>query len=75
MVPGFKEVMQAAKDSGAVGVCLSGAGPTMLSLVDCEKVKPQMVLKGMVKAFRANGAEAKGFVTSVGEGATLVESS
>jgi homoserine kinase len=75
MVPGFNAVRNAAKVAGAAGVCLSGAGPSMLSIVDRDKSKPRDVLESMVDAFRSHKVEARGFVTSVGGGAWVVESS
>ena len=75
MVPGFRAVKKAAKESGAAGVCLSGAGPSMLSFVDNKEAKPRAVLEAMLGAFRSHRAEAKGFITSVGEGARQVEGS
>ena len=73
MVPGFFAVKEAAKAAGAAGVCISGAGPTVLSLVDGSRQDPGSVLDAMVEGFESEGARAKGFVTSVGEGARVVE--
>jgi homoserine kinase len=75
MVPGFEEIRKAAKAAGAAGVCLSGAGPSMLAIVDKGQSKPRKVLESMVDAFGSHKVEAGGFVTSVGRGARVVESS
>jgi homoserine kinase len=75
IVPGFDAIRKAAKAAGAAGVCLSGAGPSMLAIVDGDMSKPGDVLESMVDAFRSREIEAKGFVTSVGGGARVVESS
>lgn len=74
MVHGYVEVRKAAKVSGASGVCLSGAGPTMVAFVDRGRADPRAVLDSMVKAFRSRKVEAKGFVTSIGDGGKVVES-
>ncbi len=73
MIPGFMKVKKAAKEAGASGVCISGAGPSMISFVDRVRVNPRLVLDAMAEAFNAVGAKAEGFVTKVGEGAKLVE--
>jgi len=74
MIPGFRAVKEKAKAAGAAGVCISGAGPSVLSLVDREKANPQSVLDAIVEAFRSERIKADGFVTSVGGGARVVES-
>jgi homoserine kinase len=75
MDPGFEAVKKAVRQSGAAGVCLSGAGPSLLAVVDRERAGPRTVLDSMVEAFVSRGVEAGGFDTSVGEGARVVESS
>jgi len=75
MVPGIEEVRTAAKEAGAAGICISGAGPTMVSFVDADMNDPQGVLGAMIDAFRVNGIQANGFVTSTGKGARIIESS
>lgn len=75
MIPGFAAVKKAAKEAGAAGVCMSGAGPSILSLVDGRKEDPTAVLGSVLDAFRSGSVAAEGFVTSVGEGARVVESS
>ncbi len=34
LIPGYDEIQQAAERFGALGCCLSGAGPTMIALLD-----------------------------------------
>lgn len=36
LIHGFDEVTRAAKKAGALGCCLSGAGPTMLAFLSCD---------------------------------------
>jgi len=74
MIPGFHEVRRAAIQSGASGVCISGAGPTLLAVADSLKTSPQTILKAMLSAFGHAGVEATGFVTKVGAGARVVSS-
>jgi homoserine kinase len=54
---------------------LSGAGPSVLSIVDAQKADANGVLESVLGFFRGSGVAAKGFVTSVGKGAKVVESS
>jgi len=74
MVPGYEEVKRAAKSVGAAGICISGAGPSVLALLDVGKVKPREVLHSIVEAFGRRGVESSGFVTKAGGGARVVES-
>jgi homoserine kinase len=72
MIPGYGTVKIMAVEAGAAGACISGAGPSMLAVVDNGKVKPEKVLKAMISGFAREGAKASGFVTKVGEGAKTV---
>jgi len=74
MIPGFHEVRRAAIQSGASGVCISGAGPTLLAVADSQKTSPPTILKAMLSAFGNAGVEATGFITKVGGGARVVSS-
>ena len=71
MVPGYAKVREKALQAGALGVCISGAGPTVLAVVDSGAAAPDAVLKAMVNAFKEAGAGAKGFATRPGRGARL----
>lgn len=51
LVPHLSKVEEAARDSGAVGTALSGAGPTVLCLVEEEKAS--QVLECLVTTFPA----------------------
>jgi homoserine kinase len=73
MIPGYKEVKEKAFSSGACGVTISGAGPTMLAIVNKEKVDSQKVLKGMKEGFKSAGLDSTVFVTVPGRGTCLME--
>jgi homoserine kinase len=75
MVPGYDRVKASAKKAGASGVCISGAGPSVLAVVDGEKADPKAVLMAIVRRFRAEGVTATGFETRSGQGALVIESS
>ena len=75
MIPGYETVKKIAIERGAAGVCISGAGPSMLAVVDKSEAEPEEVLKAMISEFTREGARASGFVTQVGEGAGEYEDS
>ena len=56
MVPGFDRVLAAAESAGALGACLSGAGPTMLAFAIGETAQ---VEAAMVQAWEAEGISAQ----------------
>ena len=64
MFPSMGRLIQAALDAGAVGACLSGAGPTVLAFVADE---PRPVERAFTEA--ANRAEVPGFTMVVNIGA------
>jgi len=75
MIPGLAHVRKAAKDAGASGTSISGAGPSVISIVDSSSQSASEVLKAVLGAFRLAKVEARGYVTTVGEGARIIESS
>lgn len=54
LIPGFLDVKQAAKDAGAYGCTISGAGPTAVAVVENEQVG-QRVIDAMKEAFKTSG--------------------
>jgi homoserine kinase len=74
MVPGYDAARKSATEAGAAGVCISGAGPSILAVVDRGKARPGAVLDAMVSSFERDGLKADGFVTRVGDGAREIAS-
>ncbi len=72
LIDGFEDVKASALAAGASGVCISGAGPSVLALVDSGRFSPQAVIRKMTDAFGSNDVPASGFVTNAGEGARIV---
>ena len=72
MIPWFDEVKDAALKSGAAGVCISGAGPSMMAIVNSYRVDPERVRKSMEICFEDHGISANSFITSIGEGTRIV---
>lgn len=73
MIPGYDLVRSRAAAAGAAGVCISGAGPSMLAMVEKSAADPADVLDEMVGAFKEEGVESRGYVTRVGRGARVVK--
>jgi homoserine kinase len=73
MIPGFDRVRSKAMGAGAEGVCISGAGPSMLAIVDKRRNQPKKVLEAMLAAFDQQGAKSSGYVTRIGRGARVVK--
>ena len=40
LIPGYDSVKKHAMEAGAAGVCISGAGPSMLAILDRSKHDP-----------------------------------
>ena len=57
LVKGFKKVVETALEAGALGVFLSGAGPTICAL--CGRDSEESVGKAMEEAFRSEGVKAR----------------
>ncbi len=73
MIPWFDEVKEAAIKAGASGACISGAGPSILAIVDSLKSNPENVMVSMVESFSTHGIIANSFITTAGEGTSVVK--
>ncbi len=62
LIPGLENVFEAAKDAGAHGVSLSGAGSSVVAITNRY---PQPIGQAMKKAFKRNGIEAKVMILDV----------
>jgi len=75
MIPGYDRVKSRAISAGAAGVCISGAGPSMVAIVDKKKEEPKKVLEAMLSAFGREQVKSSGYVTRIGRGARVVKGS
>jgi len=73
LVPGFAEVCDSARRAGAAGATLSGAGPSVMAVVDASRVPPQRVAAAMGDAFRRVGLDAETRVARIAGGARVIE--
>jgi len=61
LIPGYEKVRRNALGAGAAGVAISGAGPTMIAIVDAEKVDTADVAEAMREAFEREGVKAEAY--------------
>lgn len=64
LLPGFSAAQQAAKDAGALGGSISGAGPTAFALAEGDKAARD-VLHAMLDAYQRAGVRVTGRTTTV----------
>ena len=72
LVPGYAAVRKAALEAGAEGVAISGAGPSMIAIVDNAKARASSVAEAMRDAFKSVGVESRAFTSRPGCGAIIV---
>lgn len=62
LVPGIEQVLDAAESSGALGACLSGAGPTLLAFTVDDGVN---IKRAMLAAWKNVHIDANGYILQV----------
>jgi homoserine kinase len=72
LIPGYQDVKRMGLEAGAAGVSISGAGPSLVALVDRNNHVPRLVAQAMVKAFAMNNVRSTSFVARPAHGATIV---
>ncbi|MBO0887754.1 homoserine kinase [Candidatus Bathyarchaeota archaeon] len=72
-VPGYAEVKKAALDANAAGVSISGAGPSVVALVDRSQHDPETVANAMTKAFARSKVRSRTFITDPAPPARIVQ--
>lgn len=65
LIPGMEQVLQAARDAGAIGATLSGAGPCMMAYVTDNG---EAIGRAMVRSFAMHDVPAKFAVLAVDSG-------
>ncbi|MDR5709341.1 MAG: homoserine kinase [Armatimonadota bacterium] len=71
LVPGFEDVCAAARKAGALGVALSGAGPSLLAFAPLPQAS--QVAEAMQAAFTGHGVRARTVVAQVDLEGTRVQ--
>lgn len=59
LIPGMKTILDKATDYGALGVALSGAGPTLLALVDAESESRSELEHFLLSTLQGEGVPAQ----------------
>ena len=62
LVPGMSEVFEAAKNAGALGVALSGAGPCLIAFSAASKKIENEIAAEMVQTFKQNEIKADALI-------------
>ena len=75
LIPGYQDVKRMGLEAGAAGVSISGAGPSLVALVDGNNQAPRSVAQAMVKAFARNNVRSTSFIARPALGATIVKES
>ena len=70
LVPGIEQVLDAAESSGALGACLSGAGPTLLAFTVDDGVN---IKRAMLAAWKNVHIDANGYILQVDRDGVTVE--
>jgi homoserine kinase len=73
LIPGYSKVRETALNAGALGVTISGAGPTMIAVVNGKTEDAVKVAAAMREGFLSAGYDASSFATKPGKGAYVVE--
>jgi homoserine kinase len=75
LIPGYHDVKRMGLEAGAAGVSISGAGPSLVALVDGDSREPRLVAQAMVRAFAQNNVRSTSFVARPARGARIVKES
>ncbi|MCX8189077.1 MAG: homoserine kinase [Nitrososphaeria archaeon] len=73
LIPGYDSVKKAALRTGALGVTISGAGPSMIAFYDSNIVNGDNLGEEMCSAFSREGYEATYICTKPGNGCRIVK--
>jgi len=71
-IPGYASVRKAALEAGAEGVAISGAGPSMIAVVDNVKVQARSVAEAMKNALKSIGVESRAVTSRPAQGAVII---
>src|SRR5437899_7229230 len=73
LIPGYDDVRRMGIEAGAAGVSISGAGPSLVALVDRDRHNPLRVARAMSMAFSHNKMHSSSFVTRPAFGASIIK--
>ncbi len=75
LIPGYDAVKRYAKEAGALGVTISGSGPSMIAFIDSRDSLSAEVMGAMKKGFSEANIKCETFLTRPAKGAEIVEES
>jgi homoserine kinase len=73
-IPGYNDVKRLALEAGAAGVAISGAGPSIVGIVDRTAHNPQTVARAMARGFARNRTQSTWFVARPAPEASIIRS-
>jgi homoserine kinase len=73
MIPGYWRVKEKALQAGAKGVAISGAGPTMIAIVDEKTAGAAQVAEAMKEGFEDEGVGCDALASKPTQGANVVK--
>ncbi len=71
LIPGYTDVKKAATAAGALGVTISGSGPTMIAVSKLNQ--RERIADAMKQAFREHGIDSIEYKTMIGTGAQVIQ--
>jgi len=72
-VPSYHKVRENALAAGAAGVAISGAGPTMIAVVDERRTPSIRVAQAMKEAFETGRVNCRAFSSKAARGAVIIK--
>ncbi|MEM2273030.1 MAG: homoserine kinase [Candidatus Bathyarchaeia archaeon] len=72
LIPGLNHVKELALRAGAAGVAISGAGPSIIAIVDSNKKNTKDIALAMKDAFEEVGVRSKPICAKPGQGARII---
>ena len=74
LVPGMNEVFESARQAGALGVALSGAGPCLIAFSAANKKIENEIAVSMVQTFKKSEVQANALILDLDtQGATVIQ--
>ena len=73
LIPGYESVRLMGLEAGAAGVSISGAGPSLVALVDRDQNDPRLIARAMTQAFAHQKLRSNSFVARPAPGASIIK--
>lgn len=73
MIPGFKIVKREASKAGALGMTISGAGPSVIAFTTADSKNHEKICKAMKSAFKKASTNCETLVCRPSKGASIIK--